>query len=37
MEKLSVKRPVLSVSLFGGGGDREGKEGYRQVNTERFS
>jgi hypothetical protein len=35
-EKLNVKRPVLSVSLFGGEGGRVGSEGYREANTERL-
>jgi hypothetical protein len=36
-EKLSVKRPMLSMSLFGGGGGRVRSEGYREENTERLS
>jgi hypothetical protein len=36
-EKLSVKVPALSVSLFGGGRGRVGSKGYREANTERLS
>jgi hypothetical protein len=36
-EKLSVKRPELSVSLFGGRIGRVGSEGYREANTEWLS
>ena len=36
-ERLSVKRTQLSVAMFGDGGGRVGKEGYREANTERLS
>jgi hypothetical protein len=36
-EKLGIKRPELSVSLFGGWGGRVRSKRYREANTERLS